>query len=92
LPIVEAIAAGVPVIASDIPVFHEIGGGRLRMIDPTDGPAWRDAIIRFWADGSPERKTCIMNLKGHVGPDWPSFFTTIEGFLDSLADSRRPQL
>ncbi len=39
LPLVEALAAGAAMIASDIPVFHEVGKGRVLTIDPTDGPA-----------------------------------------------------
>ena len=90
LPVVEAIAAGVPVIASDIPVFHEVGGGRLLTIDPTDGPAWRSAICQFWRDESPERKVCQTNIEGYVTPDWPSFFDKVEHFLQSLAGPDRP--
>jgi glycosyltransferase involved in cell wall biosynthesis len=92
LPVVEAIAAGVPVIASDIPVFQEIGGGRLLTIDPTDGPAWRSAICQFWREDSPESKACQANIERYAAPDWSSFFDRIEEFLQSLADSdRRPQ-
>jgi len=39
LPLVEAGRRGIPVIASDIPVFHEIGGGDVRyfdLLDPVD--------------------------------------------------------
>jgi glycosyltransferase involved in cell wall biosynthesis len=89
---VEAIAGGVPVIASDIPVFHEIGGGRLMMIDPTNGPAWRSAICQFWREDSPERRTCQADIERCVAPDWSSFFDKVEDFLQSLADAeRRPQ-
>jgi glycosyltransferase involved in cell wall biosynthesis len=88
---VEAIAAGVPVIASDIPVFHEVGGGRLLTIDPTNGPAWRSAICQFWREESPERKACQAKIAEYAAPDWPSFFHKVEQFLQSLADSDRPQ-
>jgi glycosyltransferase involved in cell wall biosynthesis len=54
LPVVEALAAAVPVIASDIPVFHEIGDGRLLTIDPTDGPEWGATICAFAANDSPK--------------------------------------
>jgi glycosyltransferase involved in cell wall biosynthesis len=87
LPVVEAIAAGVPVITSDIPVFREIGGGRLMAIDPTDGPGWRSAICRFWPEDSPDRKACQANLTGYVPPDWSSFFDSVERFLEDLAGS-----
>jgi glycosyltransferase involved in cell wall biosynthesis len=90
LPVVEAIAAGVPVIASDIPVFHEVGGGRLLTIDPTDGPTWRSAICQFWREESPERKACQAKIEGYATPDWPSFFDNVEHFLQSLAGEDQP--
>ncbi|HLH47888.1 MAG TPA: glycosyltransferase family 1 protein [Roseiarcus sp.] len=84
LPIVEALALGVPVIASDIPVFREIGGGRLTTIDPTDGPGWRAAIRAFMEHDSPQRAAYGARLQGYSPPDWPGFFATIESFLDDL--------
>ena len=36
LPIVEALQLGVPVIASDLPVFRELAGGILTYLDPGD--------------------------------------------------------
>ncbi|GBQ15472.1 glycosyltransferase family 1 protein [Komagataeibacter rhaeticus] len=44
LPLAEALVLGVPVICSDIPVFHEFAGSDVTYIDPTDGPAWMRAI------------------------------------------------
>ncbi len=86
LPVVEALAAGVPVIASDIPVFHEVGGGRLLVIDPTDGPKWRETICAFAADSSPERGQMLARDTAHVVPEWSGFFAAIEDFISSLKD------
>lgn len=44
IPMLEAAALGVPCIASDIPVFREIGPPGTRFLDPLDGPAWTRAI------------------------------------------------
>lgn len=38
LPLVEAMALGTPVIASDIPIFREVGGNAASFVDP-DSPA-----------------------------------------------------
>src|SRR5581483_8051415 len=39
LPLVEALALGVPALASDIPAFREVAGGVAELLDPLDGPA-----------------------------------------------------
>ncbi len=39
LPIAEALRRGIPVIASDIPVFREIGGSSIRYFPPRDAAA-----------------------------------------------------
>jgi glycosyltransferase involved in cell wall biosynthesis len=44
LPVAEANAAGLPVIASDIDAFREISAQNLMLIDPLDGVGWLHAI------------------------------------------------
>ena len=85
LPIVEALAAGVPVIASDIPVFREIGGGCLTTIDPTDGPGWTRAIEAFAVKDSPQPRQALDRIANFEAPDWRSFFASIEDFLFQVA-------
>jgi glycosyltransferase involved in cell wall biosynthesis len=46
LPVVEALAAGVPVAVSDLPVFHEVGGQEVEYFDPTDSADIAHAIER----------------------------------------------
>lgn len=45
LPLVEAMQAGVPVICSDIPIFHEVGGDAAIYIDP-DSPRQLAEAVR----------------------------------------------
>jgi glycosyltransferase involved in cell wall biosynthesis len=85
LPVVEALAAGVPVIASDIAAFREIGGVRLLMIDPTDGPKWRRAICAFTPENSQERRELLTRSAHSSPPQWPSFFAAIEDFILDLS-------
>jgi glycosyltransferase involved in cell wall biosynthesis len=85
LPLIEALASGAPVIASDIRVFHEVGKGRALTIDPTDGPAWREAICAFARTDSPERLKQLEMSRGWSPPEWPAFFAAIEDFLLDLA-------
>ncbi len=44
LPVVEALACGTAVVASNIAVFREIGGSVTRLCEPDDLEAWSSAI------------------------------------------------
>lgn len=76
LPVAEAIAGGVPVIASDIPVFREIGGPDVAYAHPLDGPGWRRAIQAGLDRELPRPAPRAF------GED--DYFRTVEGFLASL--------
>ena len=47
LPVAEALALGVPVIASDIPAHREVGRHVPEYLDPLDGPKWQQAVIDY---------------------------------------------
>jgi glycosyltransferase involved in cell wall biosynthesis len=47
LPITEAHLRGVPVLASDLPVFHEVSGGAALFFDPHDPQQLASQIIRL---------------------------------------------
>ncbi len=46
IPLIEAMAAGAPVICSDIPVFHEVAGDAALYFDPREPDAIADAMLR----------------------------------------------
>ena len=66
LPLMEAAELGVPVIASDLDVFHEIVDDGALFLDPLDGPAWKAAIKN--AVRMPGR-LAVPVLNGRIG-DW----------------------
>ena len=84
LPVAEALAAGTPVIASDIPAFRESGGGCITAISPIDGEKWLETIRAFAAPHSPERSASMAQVERYAGPSWDGYFARIEAFLDSL--------
>lgn len=45
LPLVEALASGTPVVASDIPVLREVGADAVTFAPIGDVTAWRDAVL-----------------------------------------------
>jgi glycosyltransferase involved in cell wall biosynthesis len=55
LPVIESLVRGVPVIASDIPVFREVGGEAVLYFAPGDSDALERAIGNFRADPEPWR-------------------------------------
>ena len=76
LPIVEARAAGTPVIAADIPVFREVAPGAT-FRPPLDGIGWLEAI-KFHADRR-------VTSRPTVDPGSLSdYFSEIEAFIQSL--------
>jgi glycosyltransferase involved in cell wall biosynthesis len=74
LPVVEALHVGTPVIASDLPVFREIGQGAARLVDPADRPGWRDATLAALQE--PARR-----VEGFTMPRWPEHFHVVERFI-----------
>ncbi|MHA7181207.1 glycosyltransferase family 4 protein [Arthrobacter sp. MDB2-24] len=57
LPIIEAMATGTPVVASDIPIFREVGGAAALYVDPDDPSAVAAAVRTLaepdrWAEAS----------------------------------------
>jgi glycosyltransferase involved in cell wall biosynthesis len=57
LPVLEAMAAGLPVVASDIDVVREVAGDAARLVAAGDVTAWRSALEQLWddPDGRAER-------------------------------------
>ncbi len=47
LPLVEAMATGCPIIASDLPVFHEIGGDAVSYVPVSDHVALSDTMQKM---------------------------------------------
>ncbi len=84
LPVAEALAAGTPVIASDIPAFREAAGGQILSISPIDGEKWLETIRAFAAPQSSVRKAALARQNLWRATNWNSYFTTMEEFLAGL--------
>jgi glycosyltransferase involved in cell wall biosynthesis len=85
LPIVESMAVGTPVVASDIPVFREIGADAVVYFDPND-PAEFAAAVRSiedpveWADRSRASRSIASAFR------WDSSARKLLDFLTSVVN------
>ena len=84
LPLIEALAAGIPAIASDLPVFRETCRDIPTYLAPMDMSGWEAAILDYARPDSPERRAQLERLDGFSPPDWDSHFRTVEAWLCSL--------
>jgi glycosyltransferase involved in cell wall biosynthesis len=62
LPVVEAMAAGLPVVASDLPAIREVTSGNAVLVPPGDVEALADAVTRLIADRD------LRNRLAELGP------------------------
>lgn len=81
LPIAEALTVGIPVICSDIPAFHEVGGDVPDFIDPLDGPKWLDTILDYASGHSTARAAQIERIRNYQPPSWERHFSMLEASL-----------
>lgn len=84
LPLIEALAAGVPVIASDLAVFRETAGDIPDMLDPNDDMAWESAIREYAAPDSPRRARQTERMRGFSPPTWEAHFAEVRAWLARL--------
>ncbi|EXI74715.1 MAG TPA: glycosyltransferase family 1 protein [Candidatus Accumulibacter phosphatis] len=88
MPLVEALALGLPVIASDLPAFREIGATVPEYVDPLDGRRWADLIVDYASPESPCRRAQLQRLESFVAPTWPAHFAQVEALLERLDNLR----
>ncbi|MEO0363116.1 MAG: glycosyltransferase [Pseudomonadota bacterium] len=83
LPLAEALARGVPVVAADLPALREVGGDAPLWLPPDDPGAWRAAIEALASDG-PARDAWLAAIAGWRAPRWEDCFAAVERFLNDL--------
>jgi glycosyltransferase involved in cell wall biosynthesis len=80
LPMAEALALGVPVMASDLPCFHEVGQGIPWLLDPHDADAWEERLVSFDAAAA-RRQRQIVRLHGYRPLTWGRHFSSVDAWL-----------
>lgn len=84
LPLAEALAAGVPVLSSDLPALREAGGEVPEYFNPLDGPAWRMAVLDYAASTSLRRAAQKERLRSWTPVTWQHHLAQVLAVADSL--------
>jgi glycosyltransferase involved in cell wall biosynthesis len=88
MPLVEALALRVPVIASNLPVFREIAGDIPEYVDPLDGNRWRELITAYAPAESRIRGTQCQRMAEFIVPTWEAHFEQVEALMERLNAAR----
>jgi glycosyltransferase involved in cell wall biosynthesis len=92
LPIVEAMACGTPVIASDIPALREVGGAAALYVPPGDVSGWVEALERLELEQREpavreRRRTACLNAAAKF--DWRQYAAQMAAlYLQPFAQER----
>lgn len=70
LPLLEAMAAGTAVLASDIPAHREVAGGFARLVPPDDVDAWAAALCDAGGEGTPGSPLTAAARDWALGHTW----------------------
>jgi glycosyltransferase involved in cell wall biosynthesis len=89
MPVIEALTLGVPVVASDLPTFREVGGEVPEYIDPLDGRCWAEVVMDYAKPNSVLRAAQLERLRGFREPTWPEHFAIIDELLGRLNGAAR---
>jgi glycosyltransferase involved in cell wall biosynthesis len=84
LPLAEALALGVPALASDLPALREVGRQVPDYLDPLDGMAWRGAVLDYARPDSVSRRAQIGRMANWKPPSWDGHFLEVERLFDNL--------
>ena len=78
LPMIEALKNGLPVFASDIPVFREVGGEYATYFDPVNPSSLKDLLQTYESTG-------VYPALLPDGFSWPDWSQSTEELLTQLA-------
>lgn len=86
MPLVEALALGVPVIASDLPVFREIADDIPEYVDPLDGKRWGELVMEYAQPNSSLRAAQVQRITHFKTPVWSEHFAKVDALLAQLGE------
>jgi len=87
LPVAEALAAGTPVLCSDLPALREVGDDAPDYLDPLDGLGWAAAIRDYMQTHSSMRDRQIQRMARWQPPGWGGHVERVLELIDALPAS-----
>jgi glycosyltransferase involved in cell wall biosynthesis len=84
LPVVEALAVGTPVVATDAPVFREVTQGCALYRSAIDGVGWKRAIQMLANPGSELSRQAKASSQRFSKPVWSDYFGMVSRFIEAL--------
>jgi glycosyltransferase involved in cell wall biosynthesis len=88
IPVLEAMASGIPVVASDIPALSEVTGSAAVLVPPGDTAGWASAIAEILADPVMSAGLTAAGAAVAAGVSWQRGATALRGLLSSVAAGR----
>ena len=88
MPVAEALAAGVPVIASNLEALREVGGAVPDYLDPIDGLGWLAAILDYAQPDSPRRAAQLDRLLSWEPMGWSEHLDIVLDVIEGVSDLR----
>lgn len=93
LPVLEALACGTPIVASDIDALREVGGDAVEYCPPEDLPAWEKAVTRALAERREDparwRQRQAAGLERASAFSWSRYTADVASLYLRLADGPR---
>jgi glycosyltransferase involved in cell wall biosynthesis len=88
LPLIEAMAAGTPVIASDIPIFREVGGRAVTLVDPDQPTDFAAAVAALDQPGA-FRAASEASIARAAAYDWNESARQLVAAAEEVLERRR---
>ena len=81
LPLSEALSMRVPVLASDIAIFREVGQGVAEFLELNDVAKWHLTILNYAQKNSKLRAAQMARMDRYRVRSWSEHFQQVEDFL-----------
>jgi glycosyltransferase involved in cell wall biosynthesis len=88
LPVLEAMAAGVPVVMSDIEVMAEVAGSAALMVPPRDVAGWASALTAVLSDAALAGRLTAAGHTTAAAASWEHGASALVSLLSAVAAGR----